>query len=156
MVSSTFLNPFFQILSVIQILSVNHFTREYLSSMQANLSQPWLSWRSLLLIAPFFLWGTAMVAMKGVMADTTPLFVAGFRLVPAGVLVLVVAAFFGQGTASDLASLAVDRSVCLGGRGTVPGIFGGRVGENRGGLGSVMIDSQPIAVAILSRLLYGR
>ena len=46
---------------------------------------------SLLLIAPFFLWGTAMVAMKGVMPQTTPLFLAGVRLLPAGVLVLAVA-----------------------------------------------------------------
>ncbi|MFM7791586.1 MAG: EamA family transporter, partial [Microcystis panniformis] len=41
----------------------------------------------LLLISPFFLWGTAMVAMKGVIPHTTPLFMAAIRLVPAGILV---------------------------------------------------------------------
>ena len=46
---------------------------------------------SLLLIAPFFLWGTAMVAMKGVIPQTTPFFMAGIRLGPAGILVLLVA-----------------------------------------------------------------
>ena len=51
---------------------------------------------SLLLIAPFFLWGTAMVAMKGVIPHTTPLFMAGVRLIPAGVLILMVAAFMGK------------------------------------------------------------
>ena len=46
--------------------------------------------KALLLIAPFFLWGTAMVAMKGVIPSTTPFFMAGVRLLPAGVLVLLV------------------------------------------------------------------
>ena len=39
----------------------------------------------LVLISPFFLWGTSMVAMKGVMAETSPLFLASVRLLPAGV-----------------------------------------------------------------------
>lgn len=44
----------------------------------------------IVLIAPFFLWGTAMVAMKGVIHQTTPLFMAGIRIFPAGILVLFV------------------------------------------------------------------
>ncbi|WP_044259389.1 EamA family transporter, partial [Richelia intracellularis] len=51
---------------------------------------------SLFLILPFFLWGTTMVVMKGVLAHTTPLFMAGLRLIPAGVLILVAAAFMGK------------------------------------------------------------
>ena len=50
----------------------------------------------LLFISPFFLWGTAMVAMKGVIPHTTPLFMAAIRLVPAGMLVLIVAWFLGR------------------------------------------------------------
>ena len=46
---------------------------------------------ALILIAPFFLWGTAMVAVKGVIPHTTPFFMAGIRLVPAGILVLITA-----------------------------------------------------------------
>ncbi|MFM7427994.1 MAG: EamA family transporter, partial [Elainella sp.] len=49
-----------------------------------------------LLIAPFFLWGTAMVAMKGTIPHTTPLFMAGVRLFPAGLLILLAAAFMGR------------------------------------------------------------
>jgi drug/metabolite transporter (DMT)-like permease len=64
--------------------------------MQLKLTDSRLPFAPLLLIAPFFLWGTAMVAMKGVMPHTTPLFVATVRLMPAGVLVLLVAAFMGK------------------------------------------------------------
>jgi hypothetical protein len=46
---------------------------------------------TLLLISPFFFWGTAMVAMKGVLPKAGPLFVASFRLIPAGILLIVFA-----------------------------------------------------------------
>lgn len=46
------------------------------------------------LIAPFFFLGTAMVAMKAIINDTTPLFMAGFRLVPAGIIVLLLAVWW--------------------------------------------------------------
>ena len=39
---------------------------------------------TLVLISPFFCWGTAMVAIKGSIAHTTPLFIASIRLFPAG------------------------------------------------------------------------
>ncbi|TAF00307.1 MAG: DMT family transporter [Oscillatoriales cyanobacterium] len=64
--------------------------------MQLKLTDSKLPFAPLLLIAPFFLWGTAMVAMKGVMPHTTPLFVAVVRLLPAGVLVLLAAALMGK------------------------------------------------------------
>ncbi|MBD0312038.1 MAG: EamA family transporter, partial [Microcoleus sp. T3-bin5] len=38
--------------------------------MQLKLTDSKLPFAPLLLIAPFFLWGTAMVAMKGVMPHT--------------------------------------------------------------------------------------
>lgn len=47
--------------------------------MQFNISKP-------LAIAPFFLWGTAMVAMKSTLDNTTPLFMAGVRLLPAAAI----------------------------------------------------------------------
>ena len=37
-----------------------------------------------------------MVAMKGVIPHTTPLFMAGVRLIPAGMLILIAAAFMGK------------------------------------------------------------
>jgi drug/metabolite transporter (DMT)-like permease len=110
---------------------------------------------ALLLIAPFFLWGTAMVAMKGTISHTTPLFMAGVRLFPAGLMIL-------------LAALKMGRAQPLGWRawgwitlfGLVDGtLFQGFLAEGLmrtgAGLGSVMIDSQPLAVALMARLLFG-
>ena len=64
--------------------------------MTINPLKPFALGSSILLIAPFFLWGTAMVAMKGVLPHTTPLFVAGIRALPAGILVLLFAHFLGR------------------------------------------------------------
>lgn len=48
---------------------------------------------TLLLISPFFFWGTAMVAMKGVLPKAGPMFVASTRLIPAGALLVGFARF---------------------------------------------------------------
>ena len=45
--------------------------------MQLKLADSKFSLASILWIAPFFLWGTAMVAMKSVMPDTTPFIRSG-------------------------------------------------------------------------------
>ncbi|MBU6230371.1 MAG: DMT family transporter [Cyanobacteria bacterium REEB459] len=118
-----------------------------------SLSSPRRS--AVLLIAPFFLWGTAMVAMKGALPHTAPLFMASVRLVPAGAVVL-------------LASLWLKRPQAITGWGwgwlalfaLVDGtLFQGFLAlglERTGaGLGSVMIDSQPLAVAVMARGLFG-
>lgn len=49
-----------------------------------------------LLVSPFFFWGTAMVAMKEVLPKTGPFFVATFRLIPAGLLLVGFAAAKGR------------------------------------------------------------
>lgn len=110
---------------------------------------------SLLLIAPFFLWGTAMVAMKGTLLHTTPLFMAGIRLVPAGLLILGVVVLTGRPQPRGWLAW-----LWIGLFGLVDGaLFQGFLAEGLvrtgAGLGSVMIDSQPLAVAILARLLFG-
>ncbi|MBE9128135.1 MULTISPECIES: DMT family transporter [unclassified Coleofasciculus] len=107
------------------------------------------------LIAPFFLWGTAMVAMKGVIPHTTPLFMAGVRLVPAGILVVVAAALMGRPQPKGwMAWLWISLFALVDGA-----LFQGFLAEGLvrtgAGLGSVMIDSQPLAVALLSGLLFG-
>jgi drug/metabolite transporter (DMT)-like permease len=107
------------------------------------------------LIAPFFLWGTAMVAMKGAMPHTAPFFMAGIRLVPAGVVVLLV-------------GLILKRPQAISGRGWLwvalfalvdgtlfQGFLAAGLQRTGAGLGSVMIDSQPLAVAIMARGLFG-
>lgn len=107
------------------------------------------------LIAPFFLWGTAMVAMKGVIPNTTPLFMAGFRLLPAGILVLIAASIMKRPQPKGWAAwLWIGLFALVDGA-----LFQGFLAEGlvriSAGLGSVMIDSQPLAVAILSGLLFG-
>jgi drug/metabolite transporter (DMT)-like permease len=110
---------------------------------------------SLLLIAPFFLWGTAMVAMKGVIPQTTPLFMAGVRLVPAGVLVLLFAALTGRSQPrSWLAWLWIGVFALVDGA-LFQGFLAAGLVRTDAGLGSVMIDSQPLAVALLSLWLFG-
>ncbi|AKG20893.1 DMT family transporter [Calothrix sp. 336/3] len=122
--------------------------------MQLKASASKLPLAPLLLIAPFFLWGTAMVAMKGVIPHTTPLFMAGIRLVPAGMLILMASAFMGRPQPRGwLAWLWISLFALVDGA-----LFQGFLAEGLmrtgAGLGSVMIDSQPLAVALMSAWLF--
>jgi len=123
--------------------------------MQLKLTEPKVPFAPLLLVAPFFLWGTAMVAMKGTIPHTTPLFMAGIRLLPAGILILIAARLLGK---SQPQGWHAWLWIAL--FGLVDGtLFQGFLAEGLvrtdAGLGSVMIDSQPIAVALMARLLFG-
>ncbi|MBW4557604.1 MAG: EamA family transporter [Trichormus sp. ATA11-4-KO1] len=122
--------------------------------MQLKLSAFRLSFTPLLLIAPFFLWGTAMVAMKGVIPHTTPLFMAGVRLLPAGVLVLIVAAFMGRPQPQGWAAWLWITLFALVDGALFQGFLAEGLVRTGAGLGSVMIDSQPLAVALLSLWLF--
>jgi len=111
--------------------------------------------RSILLIAPFFLWGTAMVAMKGTVPHLTPLLLATLRLLPAGFLVLGAAMVMGRPQPQGWRAW-----LWIVGFGLVDGtLFQGFLAEGLfrtgAGLGSVMIDSQPMAVALLAGWLFG-
>jgi drug/metabolite transporter (DMT)-like permease len=95
-----------------------------------------------------------MVAMKGVIPHTTPLFMAGVRLLPAGVLILIAAALMGRPQPQGWAAW-----LWIALFGIVDGtLFQGFLAEGlvrtKAGLGSVMIDSQPLAVALLSLWLF--
>ncbi len=110
---------------------------------------------ALILIAPFFLWGTAMVAMKGVIPYTTPFFMAGIRLVPAGILVLMVANILklpqpqtGKAWLWIILFALIDGAM-------FQGFLAAGLVRTDAGLGSVMIDSQPLAVALMSSWLFG-
>lgn len=106
------------------------------------------------LITPFFLWGTAMVAMKGIMPHTTPLFMAGFRLLPAGVLILIVAALMGKNPPQSwLAWFWISLFALVDGL-LFQGFLAEGLVKTGAGLGSVIIDSQPLAVALLSLWLF--
>lgn len=109
----------------------------------------------LLLVAPFFLWGTAMVAMKGALPHTAPFFLAAVRLVPAGLVVLLAARWLGrpqgiswQGWLWVALFALVDGTL-------FQGFLATGLERTGAGLGSVMIDSQPLAVAIMARGLFG-
>jgi drug/metabolite transporter (DMT)-like permease len=110
---------------------------------------------SLLLIAPFFLWGTAMVAMKGIIPHTSPFFLAGVRLVPAGGLVLGAAAVMGKAQPQGwVAWLWISLFALVDGT-LFQGFLAQGLQRTGAGLGSVMIDSQPLAVALLALWLFG-
>lgn len=109
----------------------------------------------IILIAPFFLWGTAMVAMKGVIPDTTPLFMAGIRILPAGFLILAVAAIWRKPQPSSLRGWWWILLFALVDGAMFQGFLAQGLVRTGAGLGSVMIDSQPIAVALLSSILFG-
>lgn len=114
---------------------------------------PFLS--PLTLIAPFFLWGTAMVAMKGVMETTTPLFMAEIRLIPAGILVLMAAFFLKLPQPNNFkAWLWISLFSLLDGT-MFQGFLAEGLQRTGAGLGSVIIDSQPLAVALMSSWLFG-
>ncbi len=111
--------------------------------------------RWLLMVLPFALWGTAMAAMAPLVGSAGPVMVASLRLLPAGVALLIAVPFLGRKwtiSQSDwwwfLLFTFVDATVfqfCLA-RG---------LAETGAGLGSVIIDSQPLMVALLARSLFG-
>ncbi len=108
-----------------------------------------------LMLLPFALWGTAMAAMRPLLEGATPLQVASLRLLPAGALVLVAALALGRSlrvAAVDwpwlLAFALVDGSL-------FQGLLARGLGQTGAGLGSVLIDSQPLLVALLARSLFG-
>ena len=113
-----------------------------------------LATHPLVLISPFFLWGTAMVAMKGVMTETTPLFLAGVRLLPAGLLVVMVSVLLGrEQPVGWRAWLWISLFALIDGT-LFQGFLAKGLERTGAGLGSVMIDSQPLAVAIMARFLF--
>lgn len=123
--------------------------------MDANASQSSSARSRLLLISPFFLWGTAMVAMKGVIPLTTPFFLAGVRLLPAGFLVLLAAVWMGRPQPKTWqAWLWISLFALVDGT-LFQGFLAQGLMRTGAGLGSVMIDSQPLAVALMARFLFG-
>jgi len=116
---------------------------------------PWTLLRSVAMLLPFALWGTAMAAMKPLLEGANPWLLALFRLLPAGVLVLLAAVALKRPlrvAAADwpwlVAFAVVDGSL-------FQGLLAQGLGQTGAGLGSVLIDSQPLLVALLARSLFG-
>ena len=123
--------------------------------MESTLKKAVTSGTTLLYIAPFFLWGTAMVAMKGVIPHTSPFFMAGVRLFPAGILILMVAAILKRPQPKTTKAWLWIALFALVDGAMFQGFLATGLVRTNAGLGSVMIDSQPLIVALLSSLLFG-
>ncbi len=122
------------------------------SSTPANTSG--LSRQSPLIIAPFFLWGTAMVVMKALLPQTSPMFMAAMRLIPAGILLILGAAYFGKHQPKGWqAWLWISLFGLVDGT-MFQGFLAQGLVRTNAGLGSLLIDSQPLAVAVLAAILY--
>jgi len=96
-------------------------------------------WEGAVLISPFFFWGTAMVAMKEVIPKYGPFFVASFRLIPAGFLLVAFAAFRGRALPSgfnawiSIAIFALVDAACF------QGFLAEGLQKTSAGLGSVCL-----------------
>ncbi|QEY30925.1 DMT family transporter [Synechococcus sp. RSCCF101] len=108
----------------------------------------------MLMVLPFVLWGTAMAAMAPLVSSGGPWLVAGLRLFPAGLLLLLTLPLLGRSWRLDprdlgwcLAFTVVDATL-------FQGLLAQGLRFTGAGLGSVLIDSQPLMVALLARLLF--
>ncbi len=108
----------------------------------------------IVLIAPFFFLGTAMVAMKAIINDTTPLFMAGFRLVPAGIIILLLAAWWKLPQPKTWQAWSWIILFALIDGAMFQGFLTEGLVNTGAGIGAVLIDAQPLVVAVLSRFLF--
>ncbi|BBH06584.1 nodulin MtN21 /EamA-like transporter family protein [Prunus dulcis] len=107
------------------------------------------------LVSPFFFWGTSMVAMKEVLPKAGPFFVSSFRLIPAGFLLIAFAASRGRPFPSGLTAWLSIALFGLVDAACFQGFLAEGLQRTSAGLGSVIIDSQPLTVAILAALFLG-
>ena len=107
------------------------------------------------MILPFTLWGTSMAAMTPLVSSGGPDLVASLRLLPSGILVLITTYLFKR----DLRIYKCDLKWFL-----VFTIVDATffqlfltygISKTGAGLGSVLIDSQPLLVALLARAIFG-
>ncbi|KAL5810209.1 hypothetical protein ACOSQ4_026777 [Xanthoceras sorbifolium] len=114
-----------------------------------------LLWEWGVLVSPFFFWGTAMVAMKEVLPKAGTFFVAAFRLVPAGLLLIAFAASQRRKLPSGFTAWLFILLFALVDASCFQGFLAQGLQRTSAGLGSVIIDSQPLSVAVLAALLFG-
>jgi drug/metabolite transporter (DMT)-like permease len=119
-----------------------------------HIQMPTLSRQSGFVILPFFLWGTAMVVMKAVMPQTSPLFLAAVRLIPAGVLLVAIASWQGRSHPQGWRAWGWIVLFALVDGTMFQGCLALGLVQTSAGLGSLLIDSQPLAVAVMAALFY--
>jgi drug/metabolite transporter (DMT)-like permease len=111
--------------------------------------------RGALLVSPFFFWGTSMVAMKGVGPHATPLLLGAIRLLPAGFALVAWAAAQGRPQPKTAVAWLWVAAFALVDGAAFQGFLAQGLERTSAGLGSVIIDSQPLTVAVLAALLFG-
>ena len=96
-----------------------------------------------------------MVVMKYILPHTSPLFLAAFRLLPAGVLTLIVAAALGLPQPKTWKAWFWIGLFALVDGAMFQGLLTTGLVNTGAGLGAVLIDAQPLVVALLARILFG-
>ncbi|CAK0783696.1 hypothetical protein CVIRNUC_006895 [Coccomyxa viridis] len=109
----------------------------------------------LLLISPFFFWGTSMVAFKVLAPHTAPIWVSAVRLLPAGAVLIAWAARQGRPQPQGRMAWVAISLFALADGACFQGFLAEGLQRTSAGLGSVIIDSQPLTVALLASLLFG-
>ena len=107
-----------------------------------------------LMLLPFALWGTAMAAMRPLLPDGSPLLVASLRLLPAGLLLLLASLVLRRPQAVAPADWPWLLLFALVDGALFQGLLTHGLPRTGAGLGSVLIDSQPLLVALLARTLF--
>ncbi|MFM8259051.1 MAG: DMT family transporter [Vulcanococcus sp.] len=110
--------------------------------------------RWLLMLLPFALWGTAMAAMKPLLDGAGPLTLAWLRLLPAGAVLLAAARLWRGRWGVDRRDWLWLVLFALVDGTAFQGCLARGLGGTGAGLGSVLIDSQPLLVALLARSLF--
>jgi len=95
-----------------------------------------------------------MVVMKFLLPQTSPMFMAAVRLIPAGILLIVGGMYLGrQQPKSWQAWLWIGLFALVDGT-MFQGFLAQGLVRTNAGLGSLLIDSQPLAVAVMAAVLY--
>ena len=108
----------------------------------------------LLMVLPFALWGTAMTAMAPLLASGGPWLVAALRLLPAGAVLIGWTLISGRSLRLDSRDLPWFLLFTLVDACLFQGLLARGLAQTGAGLGSVLIDSQPLLVALLARVLF--
>ncbi len=96
-----------------------------------------------------------MVAMKYILPHTSPLFLAAFRLLPAGLLTLAVAALLKLPQPRTWRAWLWIALFALVDGALFQGLLTTGLVHTGAGIGAVLIDAQPLVVALLARILFG-
>ena len=108
----------------------------------------------LLMVLPFVLWGTAMTAMAPLLTTGGSWLVASLRLLPAGFALLLWVRLSGRRLSLDRRDFVWFALFTLVDACLFQGLLAHGLEGTGAGLGSVLIDCQPLLVALLARCLF--